>query len=74
MISTLLTLLITAPPNLPSLPDVASVKTAVQCDEPKLRSMGTGPPAQQFGRRVSRLDEQDSSSNRVREYVKRFQQ
>jgi hypothetical protein len=36
MISTLLTLFLTAPPNLPSLPDVASVKTVIQCDNPKL--------------------------------------
>lgn len=32
----LITLLLTAPPHLPPLPVVASVKTVVQCDEPKL--------------------------------------
>ena len=32
----LITLLLAAPPNLPPLPGVASVKTVVQCDNPKL--------------------------------------
>lgn len=36
MFSTLLTLLITAPPNLANHPDVESVKVAVECDEPRL--------------------------------------
>jgi len=52
-------------------------------ERPEDRPVGTGPTVvlsvaattlRQFERRVSRLYEQDSTGNRVREYVKRFQQ